>query len=140
SEGGKTRDKLSVMHRSATGLLNTVNQLLDFGKITETAKEEKLCPSYFKLKDEFEGMLLQFIELAAIKPIHFTWELLGQEWMVFCDRDKIHKIVRNLLSNAFKFTPAKGFVDFQVSVSEGWVHLTVKDSGIGMKKEDQARI
>ena len=59
---------------------------------------------------------------------------------MFFDRDKVHKIVNNLLSNAFKYTPQGGTVNLQLATEEieerNYVRISVSDTGIGISESD----
>ena len=136
--------QLKVIKRNSRRLLNLVNQLLDFRKMEE--HELRL-----NLKD---GELVQFIrditdsfrDLADAKKIHFS--VLSNTEEVYCrfDHDKIERILFNLLSNAFKFTPPAGQVmvnfcdDYLEDTNVHQVTISVKDTGIGLSDESISRI
>jgi two-component system, sensor histidine kinase and response regulator len=69
------------------------------------------------------------------KEISFTNEI-SEEALAFADRDHIHLILRNLISNAFKFTPQKGSVRIYSNQAEGELEISVEDSGIGIASRD----
>jgi signal transduction histidine kinase len=69
------------------------------------------------------------------KEISFINEIT-EETFAFADRDHIHLILRNLISNAFKFTPQKGRVKIYSTQVEGEVEISVEDSGIGIASRD----
>jgi two-component system, sensor histidine kinase and response regulator len=69
------------------------------------------------------------------KDIAFMNEIT-EEALAFADRDHIHLILRNLLSNAFKFTPQKGVVRIYSNQAEGELEISVEDSGIGIASRD----
>jgi signal transduction histidine kinase len=56
------------------------------------------------------------------------------------DRDKVRQVLLNLLSNATRFTPDGGRVSIEVERDDGWCRLSVSDTGIGIKMEDQEKI
>lgn len=82
----------------------------------------------------------QFIGLAD-KRIDFTFSSCAESLMADFDGDKLGKIVGNLLSNAFKFTPAGGRVSVSVDVTgDGAVEIRVADTGVGISDEDKKHV
>jgi signal transduction histidine kinase len=69
------------------------------------------------------------------KGIRFINEI-REETLAYADRDHIHLILRNLISNAFKFTPQNGSVKIYSNVKGGEVEISVEDSGIGIASRD----
>lgn len=84
-----------------------------------------------------------FLMLSEKKHVHLTF-FSAVEWLnMSFDEDKVGKIVMNLLSNAFKFTPNGGRVDVSLEVLKGspeTLEIKVSDTGIGVKDEDKERI
>lgn len=114
TDAGDTRS-LSLMRRNARRLLQLVDQLLDLSKL-ERGKM-KLQVSTGDFTAFLKGLVMSFESLAARKSIHLQFVVddvsgLAESWF---DRDKIEKIFTNLLSNAFKFTPAGGTVRVSVN-------------------------
>ena len=135
---GEKRENLEIVHRNAQHLLSLVGQILDFRRLE--SGNEQLHYSYgdivmlerdvcdlFRLKAEKEKMVLDFV--SAEKKIETLF-----------DRDKMTKVMMNLLSNAFKFTPPGGYVRIRIEKSDGVVVTTVTDSGIGISDEDKAHV
>ena len=90
-----------------------VNQLLDLSKLEAgrmklETKEENIIPL-------LKGLVLSFTSLAERKKITLRFNSAEEKINVYLDKDKIEKIVNNLLSNAFKFTPEGGKIDFTVT-------------------------
>ena len=71
---------------------------------------------------------------------HFRWELPKQRILMPFDRDKLEKVLQNLLSNAFKFTPLKGKVLLRLTANREQVLFTVKDTGPGIPRDQQAKV
>jgi DNA-binding response OmpR family regulator len=85
--------------------------------------------------------------VAETRHIKYVAELPEKAFKTFFDRDKIEKIISNLLSNAFKYTPLNGTVwcvirieTGKINDSQSLLHIKVQDSGPGISKENQARI
>ncbi|MDA3930572.1 MAG: response regulator [Prolixibacteraceae bacterium] len=135
---GSNREQLKLIQRNSKRLLNLVNQLLDFRRLevqglTLDIGEGELV-SFCKEATE------SFSDLSETRNIKLSFSSNVNELNAAFDYDKIEKIIFNLLSNAFKFTPENG----QISVSllfedtnnvENFVHLEVKDTGIGIPEE-----
>lgn len=138
TEKGNNKDQLKLIQRNAKRLLNLVNQLLDFRRLevqglTLEVREAELV-SYCREATE------SFSDLSETRNIKLTFNTNLTELKASFDYDKIEKIIFNLLSNAFKFTPENGEVSVNLFVNENSngtkaVVLEVKDTGIGIPKE-----
>ncbi|MEW9121626.1 MAG: response regulator [Thermotaleaceae bacterium] len=132
-------EKIEIIYRSGRELLRLINDILDLSKI-EAGKMELYRVSFRtqELIDELE----QFFQASAKeKQLAFIIED-SVNATLFGDRYKISQILRNLISNAIKFTE-KGsvtlYITYDQEVEEG-VLFSVKDTGIGIKKENIDRI
>lgn len=140
SESSPQKAKLQMAHRNAVRLLNLVNQLLDFRKIDVNGLQ--LNPTQGDIIGYIHGVSDSFFELSEKKNIRlFFFSAVKELWMMF-DEDKMGKIVMNLLSNAFKFTPEGGRVDVSLDLlsatdQEGVEQFEIKvsDTGIGVPDE-----
>ncbi|MDH4092091.1 MAG: ATP-binding protein [Cyclobacteriaceae bacterium] len=123
------RAEFTSMHRNATRLLDLVNQLLDLSRIE--AGSMKLRAIYGNLNEFIQAISSQFASMAQSRDIHF--EVISSSAIeLWFDPDKIEKIVVNLLSNAFKFTPSGGSIGVVMTVENENARIDVSDSGIGM--------
>ena len=133
--------RLKMMHRNALRLLNLVNQLLDFRK-------NEMAGSHLSLS---EGEIVSFVQnicnsflmLSEKKGVHATFYSAVDALDMAFDADKIGKVVMNLLSNAFKFTPDGGRVSVSLELLDNQpetLELKVADTGIGIKDEDKEHI
>jgi signal transduction histidine kinase/ligand-binding sensor domain-containing protein/DNA-binding response OmpR family regulator len=138
-------DKLYMIRRNARRLLNLVNQLLDFRKMEEQELRLQLT------KGEFGSFVQEvcesFRDLSERKQIDFVFKSNAPALYAYFDKDKIERVLFNLLSNAFKFTLAGGHIRValeqdaqQQDVEHTWVSIKVEDSGIGIPKDDQDKI
>ncbi|WP_291527989.1 hybrid sensor histidine kinase/response regulator transcription factor [Bacteroides sp. UBA939] len=143
-ESKDQKNKLEMVHRNAMRLLGMVNQLLDFRK--SDVKGHQFNPAQGNIVDYIHNVSNSFSEYSEKKNVRlFFFSAVNELFMVF-DEDKMSKIIMNLLSNAFKFTPEGGKVD----VSLDWLPATdgqpeqfeikVSDTGIGIKDEDKKLI
>ncbi|MET3877438.1 signal transduction histidine kinase/ligand-binding sensor domain-containing protein/DNA-binding response OmpR family regulator [Chitinophaga sp. OAE865] len=137
---GPLKVQLELMQRNARRLLNLVNQLLDFRKME--VQEIKLHPAEGDIISFVKDLTGSFSDLSDKKHIQLGFQSNVQELKMLYDADKIEKIIFNLLSNAFKFTPENGSISVQVSYQEtaGQLEIAVKDNGIGIPPEKQEHI
>ena len=81
-----------------------------------------------------------FMPMAVEKHLNFVNQSEHRALYMFFDRDKVHKIVNNLLSNAFKYTPEGGTVNLLLATEEvegrNYVRISVSDTGIGISESD----
>ena len=129
---------LQMVHRNAQHLLSLVNQILDFRRLE--FGREKLLLSYGDIVS-FIGDICDSFKLKAEKEhIQFHFQPTVERVETMYDRDKTTKIMMNLLSNAFKFTPANGSISVNLDVSDGKIIITVADTGKGIPDTDKEHI
>lgn len=131
--------QLQLIFRNAKRLLNLVNQLLDFRKME--VQGLTLRPTRQDIVAFSREIFHSFSDLSERKHIQFTFEANVTELQMIFDPDKLERILFNLLSNAFKFTPEQGRVavtlhlpetDQPAHDSEQWLTIRVADTGIGI--------
>ena len=138
-------DQVNLISRNAQKLLNLINQILDLGNIRND-----------KLLQTSKGNVIKFIKEIAEnfksysenKGIHLKFRSSTEKFNTVFDKDKLDKIIYNLLSNALKFTPKGGEVllklemEEQEKTSEGFkgLKIIVEDSGIGISQENKEHI
>jgi signal transduction histidine kinase/DNA-binding response OmpR family regulator/Tfp pilus assembly protein PilF len=130
------RESFDLIKRNAIRLLDLINQLLDLSKL-EVGKME-LRVKKGNLKKFLLELVASFDSLAEHQKINFVKILPSQLDMVCYDADALEKIVNNLLSNAFKFTPPGGTVEFSAirGCDSDELSLKVSDNGRGIAVED----
>lgn len=141
-ENSSDKKQLILIHKNAKRLLYLVNQLLDFRKIE--ANQIKINLGFGNIIEHIEQSVYSFNDLKESKNIQLSFTASTQVINMQFDRDKLEKILFNLLSNAFKFTPEGGeiFVHVQLSDSENKERLLIRvtDTGIGIPEEKTAEI
>lgn len=137
SSNEEQRVQLNLVQRNAKRLLNLVNQLLDFRKMEVQAI--KFHPSIGDIVNFCRDISYSFTDIAEKKKIQFSFSSNIDELEVYFDKDKIEKILFNLLSNAFKYTFDNGQVSINLIYNEpkenetdGKLTIEVKDNGIGI--------
>lgn len=126
--------QLHIIRNNANRLLKMVDQLLDFRKM-EMGKNE-FHSSTGDLVRFVEEIVLQFSEPASQKNIDLKFDSQETFFLLEFDKDKMEKILLNLLSNAMKFTPEEGEIRVKLEISQDKytadVRLAVTDTGIGI--------
>lgn len=131
---------IQIMDRSTQRMLRLINQLLEFRKM----QNKKLSLSLEEtdviafLHDIYDS----FSDTAKKKNLYFSFVPSVDAYHMFIDKGKVDKIIYNLLSNAFKYTPNGGKITFSVIIDQnsGQLIMTVADSGIGIPKEKQSQL
>ncbi|MDM8549295.1 response regulator [Desulfobacterales bacterium HSG2] len=127
---------LRVIERNGRSLLSLINDILDLSKIE--AGRMDLYLSDFDPRDVVDRSLDTIHPLADEKGLRIISDI-GEGLSMHSDEDKVHQILLNLFSNAVKFTE-QGEIRIRMWESHGEVSLAVRDTGIGISKEDIVHI
>lgn len=142
NEISEKQSKLLVLIKRNVDILSRlITQMMDFSK--QERGVLKLNTERIDLLAFLQEILLSFSDLARQQKIAFRFHTELDELYVLIDREKIEKVVFNLLSNAFKYTPPNGTIDIELSVEENKTRhflLEIQDSGKGIRQEHQQRI
>ncbi len=127
------------IYSAGNDLLNLINDILDIAKV-EAGKLE-VRPERTPLASMLEGLRDVFVPLAGERSLSFVIEQQGElPQVLFTDRQRAEQILRNLLSNAFKFTD-RGGVTLSVSrQDDNYLAFAVRDTGIGIAADQQQAI
>ena len=134
----KQREYLEDIRGSGRHLLSLLNEILDLSKIE--AGRMELEPGPFSLAEALEQGLMMVRDRATEHSIKLNLDLEPTIGVIVADELKIKQVILNLLSNAVKFTPDGGRIDVAARRQDGQIEVTVADTGIGIAREDQARI
>ncbi|WP_256011718.1 hybrid sensor histidine kinase/response regulator transcription factor [Desertivirga xinjiangensis] len=136
-----TNTRVAIIHRNTLKLYNLINQILDLRKITSDS--EKLVIREYDLVYTLLEVKKSFDWMAAQKNIRFDFQS-PREWHAWFDKDKIEKVVFNLISNAFKYTPNGGTISVTLTVNgemtDQEATISVKDTGIGVEQKEEEKI
>ena len=139
------KKQLNLVQRNAKRLLNLVNQLLDFRKME--VQEIKLHPAIGDIIGFSKDISHSFLDIAEKKKIQFSFSSNIDSLEIYFDKDKIEKILFNLLSNAFKYTHDNGMVSINLMYNppvnnegDGTLAIEVKDTGIGIPADMHEKI
>ena len=142
SEQNLTKDQVEyaqVIQSSGNGLLSLIDEILDLSKI-EAGKME-LEFGNVPVNEVADDMHALFAAMAKEKGLAFNTTIAAEvPAAIETDKMRLEQIIKNLLSNAFKFTSA-GSISLSITASKkGTVCISVKDTGIGIAPEKQALI
>jgi len=131
-------ESAQVIYNSGSDLLALINEILDLSKVEAGRMIFNFAPA--DLTHVVQNMHAQFDPVAQQKGLAFESRILPQTLpVVETDQQRVEQILKNLLSNAFKFTE-QGRVELQITLVENFVALHVRDTGIGMTPEQQMRV
>lgn len=124
--------------RNVNALLRLTTNLINFERADIYSSE--LYISEHELNTFMSEIFNAFQQYANIKHINFTYESNFRYLNVWFDKEKMESILKNLISNALKYTPENGSVQVFVSESADTWSVEVKDTGIGIPANDQKKL
>ncbi len=132
----ETREFLQIINDSSNSCINLITDLLETNfnlKESELQKEQISLPPF----------LQQTVKLLTFRAKEKDQELVLKEPLnksALADRDKLLRVLNNLIINAIKFTPIGGRIEISTQRSPEGIIISVKDNGIGIPKEAAAKI
>jgi signal transduction histidine kinase/ligand-binding sensor domain-containing protein/DNA-binding response OmpR family regulator len=131
------KQELELIYRNERRLFKLINQLLEVRRVE--SGNLKLAVAEDDIAKYLREIHQLFIPYAEKKQIDFRFKADPPSMKVLFDADKIEKIFYNLLSNAFKYTPVNGRIDFSMDKvnrdGSEWLNISVQDSGPGIPEE-----
>jgi signal transduction histidine kinase/DNA-binding response OmpR family regulator len=136
-----------TIKRNSQRLLQLINQLLDLSKLE--AGKMKLEASRGNIVPFVKGIALSFESLLQSKNIKFIINYEKENIELFFDKEKMIKILSNLIINSFKFTPEDGTISISINYKPSltaenskmqFVEIKIKDSGIGIDQEEISKL
>lgn len=128
--------KLSLVKNNGQRLLRLVEQLLEFAKLEQNARQDKESISIQQtlalIVPSFEQLVVSKSMTLKVNPF--------EDAHLSVVTDSLNKILLNLLSNAFKYTPEHGVIEIAVDVGPKEIAIAIKDNGIGIDVADQGLI
>lgn len=128
---------IRVMDKSVQRMLRLIDQLLEFRKMQ--AGKLKLSLQETDAVMFVKGICRMFDDAAESKEIAYSFESSEPSRAMFLDQQMIDKVVFNLLSNAFKYTPAKGSISVSLSFTDVMT-IRVADTGVGIPQEKRDQL
>ncbi|MBW9145497.1 PAS domain-containing sensor histidine kinase [Clostridium sp. CM027] len=132
---GKSKEYLKTMKQNCYRLIRLTDNLIDVTKIDAGYFEIHL--SNCNIVSIIEEITLSVAEYVSNKGISLLFDTEMEEKIIACDKDKIERIMLNLISNAIKFTNSGGNILVYIFEKKDSVVISVKDTGIGIEKEKQ---
>jgi len=130
--------QLHLIRNNASRLMKLVTELMDFRKAEEGymnlyVSERDIIPFCRKMFDYFEG-------LAADKGITYEFISTEEPILIYFDANQLEKVIFNLLSNAFKFTPDNRKITVRIECHDEWVDIHITDNGKGIPETHQNQL
>lgn len=134
----KQEEYLRDIRESGAHLLSLINDILDLSKVE--AGRMELEVTVFDLPQAITNALILVRERAMRHELILNVVIDAGVATIKADERKIKQILLNLLSNAIKFTPEGGRITVQATPRNGYVEVSVRDTGIGIAPEDQGAV
>ncbi len=133
------KDFLAKTYQSNERMINLINDLLNVTRIEEGRHLYNLV--WLNLEDIIASLVLTYVGILKQKKLNIEFKKPGQKLpQVKVDVEKIKLVISNLIENAIKYTPAGGDIDVAIAAEDGNVKVSVRDTGMGILKEQQKRI
>ena len=129
---------IKTMRRHTDRLLELVNQLLDLSRIDSGKMKLQIIKG--DVLQMLKVLTASFESMAERKGIHYHTHFPEQTIIAFFDKDKLEKIVTNLLGNALKYTPEQGTVSVIIENEDNRLRISVEDSGTGINKKELDKV
>jgi signal transduction histidine kinase len=134
----QTQELLVTMQANGMRLLKLINDLLDLVRLESGRMEVREEP--MEVEPFVKGLVQSVRNVAEDKRIRLEAHVDSEVGTVMADRDKWEKILLNLVFNAVKFTPSRGLVEVRVEKMEEQLQIRVRDTGMGISKENLANV
>lgn len=121
------------IHQSSQKALNLLMNLLEWSQVQTGMM--KFNPEYFKLHDLMQEILELLVCNATQKNIRID-NHISEDTVVFADKNMISTVIRNLTSNAIKYTPLNGQIQLSAQPLENEVVFVISDNGIGISPQE----
>lgn len=132
------RSIYETIRRNAERILGLINQMMDLRKIDKGQMQMRMCET--DLISFVRDIHTLFTQQAKAKTINLSYEYDTQLLPVWIDRDNFDKVIVNILSNAFKFTPTGGVIRIHVSHDDSRAIIRIYDNGEKIPEDKLERI
>lgn len=132
------RQPVSNMSKSVNRMLRLINQLLEFRKMQ--GGKLRLALEETEVVEFLRDIFLNFKDIADNKHITYLFSTQEKQKKVYIDRSHLDKIVYNILSNAFKYTPSHGEIKCSLGFHDDKMSIRIEDTGVGIPREKQPEL
>jgi signal transduction histidine kinase len=134
-DDNKRKEFIDILHITSQNGFSLLENLLEWSR-SQTGRI-KFEPEKLDLRLLLEEIITMIKSSAIKKNIDITNNISNNASSLLADENMVRTILRNLLSNAIKFTPSNGSVEINSQHSEGFIEISVKDSGVGMSEKEK---
>ncbi|MBI4778267.1 CHASE2 domain-containing protein [Candidatus Desantisbacteria bacterium] len=134
----KQRKFLDMVNENTDRLINLIENFLDVAKIESGKIGMKM--EEFNLNEILIAVSQTFIPIAKKKDIHLHINIPEESLLLKGDKTRLRQVLDNLVNNAVKYTPEQGEVILDAEIEAGNIRVSVKDTGMGISKEDQKKV
>ncbi|MDD3049858.1 MAG: tetratricopeptide repeat protein [Candidatus Cloacimonetes bacterium] len=133
----KRRDYLSKILMTVNNILALLENLLAWA----SSQQERIDASFdiFNLSKMVDTIVKLFYEQSLQKKIEIVMSI-PEELEITTDSNILSAIIRNLINNSLKFTPSGGKISVESETTDEYLHISVVDTGIGIKKENLTKL
>jgi len=139
---GKNIDRYKMIHRNTENLQTLIDQLLELTQLESASIPVKAVKE--NIISILKGLMYSFEAIATEKNIDLNYKTDYELLPAWIDRDKLEKIINNLLSNAFKFTPEGGIISIEILKKvfdeNDYAEIKISDTGIGIPQQKLEKI
>ena len=141
-KNGDLHNDLKMIQKNCYRILRLINQLLELSRLDSGEVKLHIRPE--NIVEFLKGVVFSFTQLAKEKEINLSFISAQNSIIVYMDRDKIEDIVSNLLTNAFKYTPANGKISVSIVIKRNdeedelfhnYIEIAIRDTGKGIAPE-----
>jgi len=136
-EDTKKQEFLGLINESSQYANNLLDNLLHWSRTqTDSIKYSPIKFDLHSLVNEIQRMLHGNVDKKQLALLN----LVPEASYVYADKNMIHTVLRNLVSNSIKFTPAEGTISIEAVPDEESIHIIVKDNGVGIPLDKQGKL
>jgi signal transduction histidine kinase/ligand-binding sensor domain-containing protein/DNA-binding response OmpR family regulator len=135
----ESKKQTGLIKGNAKRMLNLINQLLDISSLE--ANKLKLKAPMGNIAQYVKGIVKEFEQIAEQRDVSLKLIIEKENIEAYFDKEKMERIISNVMSNAIKFTPQGGRITVKLAeLSHNEVEINVRDSGIGIPKSQLAKV
>lgn len=129
---------VGIIHKNITKLSRLIDQLFEYSKLE--AKQIEPSKEPFSISDLAYDVFEKYEQLASEKSLSIQLDIEERLPLVFADISLVERVIQNLMDNALKFTPEGGSVTIALASNEKEVHVSIKDTGVGISSDELTQI